>query len=150
MSDQKELLERFKEYADKAAACTKSLENAQDTVTSAVTTVTEEVAALKEKITTAIDEAIEEKIDDGSADFTPATNETAGKAGMVPAPTVQDKGKFLKGNGIWAAITSEDIDGGAKTIACADVLPAVAPDDLSECGLLIVGRMSTGSTGSRQ
>lgn len=33
-----------------------------------------------------------------------ATENKNGKAGIVPAPTVEDKDKFLKGNGVWAEI----------------------------------------------
>lgn len=34
--------------------------------------------------------------------FSGATSGTAGKAGLVPAPTVGDRGSFLKGDGTWA------------------------------------------------
>lgn len=35
-------------------------------------------------------------------DFTGATSSVAGEAGLVPAPTAADAGKFLKGDGTWA------------------------------------------------
>lgn len=36
--------------------------------------------------------------------FTGATSSVAGSAGLVPAPTTSDPGKYLKGDGTWAAL----------------------------------------------
>lgn len=43
--------------------------------------------------------------------FTPATDDTDGVTGLVPAPTVEDKDKFLKSDGTWEFVptTGEDI-----------------------------------------
>lgn len=139
MSTQSELLERFKEYADRAAVCTKNLEDAQESVISAVDTITEKVTEIEQEIKDTIDTAMEEAMEDGSAAFVPGTDEEAGKGGMVPAPTVNDNGKFLKGDGTWSEIKAEDVDGGKKTIVYADTLPETAPEDLIDGGFLVVG-----------
>lgn len=48
-------------------------------------------------------------------DFTGATSSTAGAAGLVPAPTVADVEKFLKGDGTWAKA-----GGGVKVLTTDD------------------------------
>lgn len=40
--------------------------------------------------------------------FTGATSSAAGAAGLVPAPTVDDRTKFLQGNGEWATVAQEN------------------------------------------
>lgn len=38
--------------------------------------------------------------------MTGATTNTAGSSGLAPAPAAGDQGKFLRGDGTWAAATS--------------------------------------------
>lgn len=42
------------------------------------------------------------------SDFTGATSLQAGSNGLVPAPSIADKDKFLKGNGTWADVNTVD------------------------------------------
>lgn len=39
-----------------------------------------------------------------------ATADTAGSAGLVPAPQAGDEKKFLRGDGTWAEVTTTDVD----------------------------------------
>ena len=44
------------------------------------------------------------------SDFTGATSSVAGAAGLVPAPTTSDPGKYLKGDGTWSTIVPELVE----------------------------------------
>lgn len=44
------------------------------------------------------------------SDFTGATARSAGKSGLVPAPSVGAQNKYLKGDGTWDRLDSEDVD----------------------------------------
>ncbi len=48
--------------------------------------------------------------------FVGATEESDGAQGEVPAPTLADKEKFLKGDGTWSAVESSEIGDGEVTI----------------------------------
>ena len=39
-----------------------------------------------------------------------ASNDTAGTAGLVPAPKAGDQNKFLRGDGTWAEVTGGNVD----------------------------------------
>ena len=60
--------------------------------------------------------------------FTGATSETAGKKGLVPAPAVTDKDKFLKGDGTFGTPTdttySAFTGAGADADGTAGLVPA--------------------------
>lgn len=43
-------------------------------------------------------------------DFEGATETTSGKAGLVPAPTPSARNKYLKGDGTWDSIDTEDVE----------------------------------------
>jgi hypothetical protein len=59
------------------------------------------------------------------AEFTGATELVAGTAGLVKAPAIGDREKFLKGNGTWATVvggvTSVNTKTGAVTLTATDV-----------------------------
>lgn len=44
------------------------------------------------------------------SDFTGATSSVAGAAGLVPAPTTSDPGKYLKGDGTWSTVVPELVE----------------------------------------
>lgn len=44
------------------------------------------------------------------SDFTGATSQSAGVHGLVPAPQIADKDKFLKGDGTWAEVALPNVD----------------------------------------
>ena len=62
----------------------------------------------------------------GSTEFTGATAEAAGTAGIVPAPALGVTGKFLKSNGEWGDVP---IPVGAENIAFDNIGNAPAIDD---------------------
>ena len=41
-------------------------------------------------------------------DFTGATSITGGASGLVPAPSIGDEDKFLRGDGTWATVSSDE------------------------------------------
>lgn len=47
--------------------------------------------------------------------LTGATAESAGKKGLVPAPAAGDQGKWLRGDGTWAAVTPSGIGAAASS-----------------------------------
>ena len=64
-------------------------------------------------------------------DFTGATSSTAGAHGLVPAPAVADRDKFLKGNGGWAEVPNPQVMTGAtsSTAGTSGLVPAPAAGD---------------------
>lgn len=67
--------------------------------------------------------AIEGKAD--ATDFTGATSTTAGSHGLVPAPAIADRAKYLKGDGTWdnppMGVSSVNNKTGAVTLGASDV-----------------------------
>ena len=51
-----------------------------------------------------MDVATKKYVDDNLADFVGATSQSAGTHGFVPAPTILDENKFLKGDGTWSSL----------------------------------------------
>lgn len=64
-------------------------------------------------------------------DFTGATSSTAGAHGLVPAPAVADRTKFLKGDGTWETVPYPPNMAGAtaSTAGLAGLVPAPAAGD---------------------
>lgn len=64
-------------------------------------------------------------------DFTGATSSTAGAHGLVPAPAVADRTKFLKGDGSWETVPYPPNMAGAtaSTAGLAGLVPAPAAGD---------------------
>lgn len=53
-------------------------------------------------------------------DYQGATEVSAGKAGFVPAPEVADRGKYLRGDGVWNTLSYTELADKPTTIEHAD------------------------------
>lgn len=68
------------------------------------------------------------------SDFTGATEQAAGAHGLVPAPTIGDISKFLKGDGTWGVIPTIGIGGGFAPIGTIiSYMGTTAPQDYLIC-----------------
>lgn len=95
---------------------------------------------LLDKTTAVFTVELEEKINQSAGPFTPATYNTDGSQGLVPAPKAGDNIKFLRGDGNWVGIdeyvlpvaSSRSLGGvkiGANINITADGVISVAPPD---------------------
>ena len=50
------------------------------------------------------------ELKDIAADFSGATEVSSGDSGLVPSPSPSDRNRYLKGDGTWDTIDSEDVD----------------------------------------
>lgn len=75
-----------------------------------------------------------EPVEFSGTDFTGATSSTAGAHGLVPAPAVADRVKFLKGDGSWADVPNPQVMTGAtaSTAGASGLVPAPAAGDQSK------------------
>lgn len=75
--------------------------------------------------TISIDTSVVAELSDLPSDFTGATSQQAGTAGLVPAPTTSDPDKFLKGDGTWGTPAGKTYTAGNHiSISNQDVISA--------------------------
>lgn len=58
-------------------------------------------------------------------DFVGATEIADGSAGLVPAPVIADRQKFLRADGTWSEVASDDLIGQVEKTYVGDEAPAV-------------------------
>lgn len=75
--------------------------------------------------TISIDTTVVAEVSDLPTNFTGATSQQAGSAGLVPAPTTSDPDKFLKGDGTWGTPAGKTYTAGDHiNISNQDVISA--------------------------